>query len=126
MTDVTLSISRSSNSNVYIEVQDEASRVKFLKCEISLEDFAMLITGGRVQASATLKQLDAVGKRKETERREALCPLGWYDTNADLEKWLVDNCQEDGWIIDSYLRSQDSVKRVDGGTLLRYNVYRYV
>ena len=120
-----LSLSRGSDDKIRISVRDEASNVEFLVAEIDPVDFAMLVTGlAGVKAPCEVRGLDVVGKLKIRESRTVVCPLKLYDRNI-LEQWVIDNCQEEGWIIDHYLRSQGSIFASEGGAGLRYSVYRY-
>jgi len=59
------------------------------------------------------------------ESRKVLCPLKTY-RKTDLEEWLSKNAQEEGWILNNYLRSQSSVTHTEEGTILRYSVTKYV
>ena len=120
-----LGISRRSDDKICIEIADEASGVTFVVAEIDPYDFAQLITGLHgVKAPCRVRGLDIVGKKKIRESRKVVCAIHSYDRKF-LEQWIVDNCQEDGWIIDSYLGSQNSTFPSDNGTGLNYAVYRY-
>lgn len=65
------------------------------------------------------------GKRKVIESRSVVYPFAGLNKD-EQEKWLVDNCQEPGWIVDPYLRSQSSVITRKGETILNYSVFKYV
>lgn len=120
-----VSISRNSNDEVNIRVYDGASRVEFVDISMTLENYALLITGmSRVEAVGEVRGLEYVGKEKFTENRSVECPLDTYD-KAKLQQWLVDNCQEDGWELNTYLGSQGSIGRKGGVRTLNYSVYRY-
>ena len=74
-----------------------------------------------------MRGLEHVGKKKVTEPRTAIAPKSIPSHSRDeLRAWLQENRQEDGWIIDSYLGSQNSVTRDQGETVLRYSVFKYV
>jgi len=120
-----LGISRRSDDKICIEISDEASGITLVVAEIDPYDFAQLITGLHgVKAPCRVRGLDVVGKTKVRESRRVICPINSYDRKF-LESWLKDNCQEEGWILDKYLGSQNSTFSVADGTGLNYAVYRY-
>ena len=120
-----LGISRRSDDKICIEIADEASGITFVVAEIDPYDFAQIITGLHgVKAPCRVRGLDVVGKKKIRESRSIVCSVKSYDRKF-LEQWLIDNCQEDGWIVDKYLGSQNSTFPADEGTGLNYAVYRY-
>lgn len=125
-----LTISRPSSGDerfIRIAIRDELSRSRFVEFEVSLENFALALTGlSEVQGKMTVENLENVGKVRVVETRSIECPLKSFSPREDFEKWLRENAQESGWIIDSYLRSQSSVERNEHGkTILNYRVYRY-
>lgn len=121
-----ISIGRASNDEVRIAITDEASGTRFLSVSMTPHDFAMAITGlSFIEVPAIVCGLENVGQKKITERRSVLCPLDCYDRKI-LEQWLLDNCQEDGWLIRPYLGSQNSIGgSSEGGRRLNYSVYRF-
>ena len=122
-----ISVLRNSHDEVIIEIEDKNSRARFVRVTMSPHDFAMAVTGlSDINVSAEVVGLDVVGKKKVVEKRTAECPLKTYDKEI-LKKWLTDNCQEEGWKLDSYLGAQSSVKLISGGegVYLNYRVYRY-
>jgi len=124
----TVSIGRWSDGTIRIEIRDELSRVKFVSATMSPEAFAHAVTGLAEQdAELEVHGLEYVGKRKVTEKRQIACPLEWRSKD-EYTQWLIQNAQEDGWILNTHLGSQDSVtSNEDGkGCVLRYNVYKYV
>lgn len=127
MPKVSVSISRNSRDGVRIYLRDDTSRIIFVEAELTLEDYALLITGlSEVEANATYRDLSNVGKKKIIEKRSIETPFESYDRDK-LERWLIDNCQEHGWFLNSYLRSQSSLgEGENGGTKLHYSVYKYV
>jgi hypothetical protein len=121
-----LGITRSSNGFYYIRIGCETSHTTFCELKLTGEQFAEAVTGlFSSDIEAEVKGLDRVGKTRIRELRSIICPLDSYKTD-DLEEWLVQNAQEDGWFLDSYLRSQSSKKRVDNGYQLNYSVYKYI
>jgi len=123
----TVSIGRVSDGLIRIEIRDELSRARFVEASMSPEAFANAVTGLAAQdAELEVRGLEYVGKRKVTEQRQIVCPLEWR-ARHEYEQWLIENAPVDGWILDTYLGAQDSVKSSDdGGCILRYSVYKYV
>lgn len=122
---VGVSISRNSNNEITLSFSDNASHGRFLEVRMTPEQFAMAITGlGGIEVDAIVRGLDVVGKDKITERRSIECPFSEYSKEA-LVGWLIENGQEEGWIVDPYLGSQGSVTRNGGKTMLNYRVYRF-
>jgi hypothetical protein len=121
-------ISRDSSDTMRLKVRDEASRVTFLELQISPHDLMMALTGlGYVDAkTAEVRGLDVVGKEKITETRSTEYPGVSYESREKMEAWLCENCQEPGWIINPYLRSQSSISSNGDTTILRYSVSRFV
>lgn len=117
---------RTNQNKIHIEVQCSSSRAKFLDIELTPEQFGQLVTGLHL-SDITLKvdKLDIVGKKKVAETRSVECPLDSISRESK-EKWIIDNCQEEGWTVSPYLGSQSSVKYVDDKTILNYHVYKYI
>lgn len=121
-----LTIGRGSDDLIRIRIKDESSRVQFATLSISPHDFAMAVTGlSEINVDCECHGLGHVGKQKIVEPRTAVYKGSNLD-RAFLSAWLLENRQEKGWSINSYLGSQGSITSTDGGTLLRYAVYKYV
>lgn len=121
-----VTISTPNSEWVQIAITDSLSGIRFAELRMEYVDFAKAITGNAFQAAElTVRDLKYVGKRRITEDRKIVCPLKTYEKDK-LAMWLVDNAQEEGWLINTYLGSQKSVTTVEGGTLLRYRVTKYV
>ena len=122
-----LSINRPSNGGISIRIGDELSGIEFIDANISLEEFAEAVTGLACRPmTAEVRGLEFVGKKRVTENRSIVCPLDTYDKKV-LEQWLVDNAQEEGWMVNTYLGRQSSVCRdEDGKIILNYSVTKYV
>lgn len=125
-----LTISRPSygdnREKINIVVMDQASRLKFLSIEIDYADFTKCITGlSEVSCDLTVNELENVGKKKITENRSVICPIRSYEKGI-LRDWLINNKQEDGYILDPYLGSQSSIQMCNEGTVLNYRVIKYV
>jgi len=117
---------------IRISFRDEISRTVFAEATLSPSDFAKAITGlSEVESNISVYQLETVGKKKVVEQREVVCPF--YSNNNDKYKeWLIDNAQEEGYTLDTNLRSKDSVtllyNKVEDKhqALLHYRVIKYV
>lgn len=115
-----------NREKINIVVRDQASRLKFLSIEIDYADFAKCITGlSEVDCELEVSGLENVGKKRITEQRSVICPIKSYEKRV-LRDWLINNKQEDGYILDPYLGSQSSILMCDEGTLLNYRVIKYV
>ena len=106
---------------------DETSRLQFFEGQMTLQEFASAVTGlGYQTIIADIRGLEYIGKEKVTESREAVYLGRCYD-RENLEKWLVENAQEEGWILNASLGSQSSVSyNKDGNTVLCYSVTKYI
>lgn len=121
-----MSCCRDNHGKIHIEIQCSSSGVHFVDILLEAEQFAMLVTGAHISdIPLKVNGLDRVGKTKIRESRQVLLPLETYSRD-EQEKWLVDNCQEEGWILNPYLRSQSSQVRIDGTNYLNYSVYKYI
>jgi hypothetical protein len=123
-----VSISRNSNDQVNIRIHDSASGTEFVDIQMTLENYALLITGlSRVEATGDVRGLDRVGKHRVIEQRSVVCPLVDVWDKKVFRQWLIENCQEEGWELNSYLDSQTSVSNnKDGTKTLNYSVVKYV
>jgi hypothetical protein len=123
---VNVTITRTSRDLISIRLRDSASRIEFVDVTMSLDDFARAVTGlSEISAKAELRGLEHVGKTKQIEQRRVECPIKSYSRDV-LQNWLEENCQEEGWIINSYLGSQNSISYKDDKTIINYSVYRYI
>lgn len=122
-----ITISRCSDDSVRIGITDDASGIDFVEAIMTKEAFASALFGlAYVPVNIDVIGLEHVGKKRIYEKRTVVCPLdGWADRET-LRKWLEDNCEEEGWILDSYLGSQSSISYKNGKTVLHYGVTKYV
>lgn len=121
-----LSISRASSGEINIGIEDALSSIEFIDAKISCEEFAKAITGlSSRPMEAEIIGFEYVGKLKIREERKIECDLKSYNRN-ELEVWLKNNAQENGWILDSYLGSQSSISYFGDKKILNYAVYKYV
>lgn len=121
-----MTISRRSDNMICVTVQCIDSRAQFLEMEFTPHDFGMMVTGLSCMDAtvAEVRGLDHVGKTRITEQRSVVCPIEDYD-RKELRKWLEQNCQEEGYTLNSYLGSQTSVVREGNGQRLNYSVSRF-
>jgi hypothetical protein len=124
-----LSISRNSRDLVGIRVKCDKSRVTFLELELTLEQYAQVITGlSEVEVEGATRGLAYVGKTKFREHRSVELPDGLYNYRKEpVVEYLKEHHQEEGWIQDLYLGSQGSIT-LDQNTkkyTANYAVYRY-
>ena len=121
-----VTISRCSDDTIRIRFEDIASSIEFAEVTMTPEAFGSAITGLSSQdAELEVRGLQFVGKQRINELRQIECPLKTYD-RKEMENWLRDNAQEDGWMVNTYLGSQSSIKHKDGKTILNYSVTKYV
>lgn len=123
-----ISISRDSRDRINIRIEDDVSGIRFLDVNMSLQDFAFAVTGLSNQPiTGELRGLEYLGKKKIMENRQVLAPKG-LSGKAEQEQWLVDNCQEKGWLLNKYLGSQTSTQYDfnEEAYKLNYSVYKYV
>ena len=122
-----LTICRCSNGKINLYVEDDLSGVRFLELEIEPAEFANALTGlGAQECDGQVRGLECLGKQRESEKRQVEYTGPDTYKQHEIEAWLVQNCQEEGWLLLPYLGSQGSVVRKDGKTFLNYTVKRYV
>lgn len=122
-----IQISRPSygDGSEFIEIQitDESSRTRFVKLKMSYSDFTRAITGQScIPITFDTSGLDVVGMVKET--KDLVFPIPKYDSD-----WAKENCHkfaDEGWIADTYFRSQKSLRGQDGNYTAHGTQYRYV
>jgi hypothetical protein len=111
---------------ISLSLKDEESRVTFATVKMDAETLGKVITGlSEQKVTIEVKGLDRVGKARVVEDRTLSVP-GHIYSKESLEKLVKSTCQEDGWVLDTYLGSKDSVQYLrDDTTLVRYKVYRF-
>ena len=122
-----ITLTRNSRDIITIRIKDDSSRQEITEVSMTLENFALLMTGlSEVECQhETTKDVSNIGKTKVIETRSIIAPHLGYDKET-YEGWLVKNGQEEGWNTSLYLNSQRSIVFKDGGVTLNYNVYKYV
>lgn len=131
-----ISISRSTNSHgpnmVSISIEDRTSGIEFFDGDMTLEDFGSLVTGLSMRPiQAEVRGLQFIGKKQVHEPRKVVLPssLGGYRSrNEEVAPWIAANCQEEGWMLDLYLGSRDSIvyNHTTKEYTAHYSVYKYV
>ena len=113
---------------VRIRIEDAASGIEFVVASMEPDAFGKCVTGLSCQsAKLHVRGLEYVSMRRITEKRHIYCPINTFDRKT-LEAWLKSVAQEDGWLLDSSLGSQDSISTASprDGVILRYGVTKYV
>lgn len=121
--------------SIRIELTDDKSRNRFITIEIDPKDLMLALTGfsGKPIKYET-HRLEFLGKKKETEDLVVAIIAGevgyYFDTKKQFQNYL--EAYEhvlvgDGWKIDTYLGSQNSIKKMpDGSVILNVSKYRYI
>ena len=122
-----ITLTRNSRNIITIRIKDDNSRQEITEVSMTLENFAMLMTGlSEVECKhETTKDVSNIGKTKVIESHSIVAPHLGYGKEA-YEEWLAKNSQEEGWNISLYLNSQRSIVFKDGVVTLNYDVYKYV
>ena len=122
-----VTIGRDSHGRVNIRIKDESSRQTVCEVRLTLEDYAMILTGmSEVEGIVEYGKLSVVGKRKVTERRTLEIKCSDKDK---LREHLLDMYRHDTeWTVDPYLSRQTSIEPLhrDGLYRVNYSVYKYV
>ena len=134
----TLSISRIQNADgspsVCLRIRDKRSRTQFVVADIAMVDFSNALFGlAEVPIRIKVQGLRFVGKYKEAEqvsvklsRAELRKAKLSSCSKEQLEAYLTENYQREGWYLNPYLGSQSSaVGDAHGGVTLNFSYYRY-
>lgn len=129
-----LSINRcdgSQGSWVNLEVTDEISGTTFLSLKIAFEEFAKVMTGLSLQpCQGEVRCLERLGLYEISEPRMVVFTgkrnRAYKDMREEFKHWILDNCQEEGWMLFPYLGNQDSIAYQGNKIILRYSVFKYV
>ena len=119
---------------IKISIQDENSRCHFIEVEIGLAEFAQALTGlGSTPVKMEVRNLECVGLVREREGARVVISnnriqeLGFNKHKRfDLEKLLADHYQREGWILNNYLGSQDSISFNGETVILDFSYHRFV
>lgn len=80
---------------IQLWLEDGTSHIRFLVAEITLEDFALVLTGrGQTDCTFELYDLKNIGKKLETKTEIVLLP---FQATAEARKLAVEPFEVDGW-----------------------------
>ena len=114
------------SSYISIRIEDLTSSITFFDGKMELDEFARALTGfSCCNIEAELMGLEFIGKVRVYEKRSIEYPHKSYYLE-EMSKWLEENAQEEGWIVNTYLGSQGSIQYVDNKTILNYSVTKYI
>lgn len=123
-----ISCTRNSRDNIRIRIDDANSRQKITEVTLTLEAFALMVTGlCEIECQhETTKDVSNIGKTKVSEARTIVAPYMGYNRET-YEQWLEENAQEDGYSLNTYLGSKTSIKHCteNDTIILNYTVYKY-
>ena len=118
-------LTRRSDHKYCLEFRDSKSVKGRFEIVLTAEQLAKMVTGAyAADVQATFRGVENIGKRRIRESRSIFCPMP-YSSTEEYETWLQENYQEAGWEVDSYLGSQSSRERADGGYTLHFSVSRW-
>ncbi|HBM2815673.1 TPA: hypothetical protein LU109_003585 [Enterobacter hormaechei subsp. xiangfangensis] len=127
----TINISRPSCGDdrqvIEVTIRDSISGISFVTAELTLEDFALALTGrSMVDCDLTLKALNRVGMRKLTESRELRWLSNIYSKDDCARAVREVFVEEDGWLLDPYLGHKGQITQEGDTTVIKYSVYKFV
>lgn len=122
---------------VSFEVEDSLSGIHFLHINLSMENFGKLMSSASfVDVDMEVRGLQNVGKKYESKRGSITISNEEYSRIVDgtrysegkkvLGEWLKENAKLDGWHINTYLGSQDSVVGSGDKKTLNFTYFRFV
>ena len=132
-----LRISRCTTSKqhntITISVIDEDSRIAVVELSLTLEQFALAITGVSITEvkGETWLNDERVGKIKINKTVTVEAPKDLVYNRDVYSQWLRDNYElPKGWFSDFYLGSQGSIKSIGSSlesrkVLLTFHIYTY-
>jgi hypothetical protein len=112
---------------IYIQIEDDLSGVTFLKVQLSLENFAKMITGlGYIDCDFELGGLDKVGAKREHKEEIIPVPNNFsFREDTDLIDKYMKIYEVDGWLG----RREDfdnNHNRVKGKSAFEVNFTRWI
>lgn len=117
---------------IALEITDPISGIQFLTVNIPFARFgSMVVNGPSSHCEAELRGLEYIGMKRVMERRQIIAPdvpSDVYPKSRFYSKWLEENAQEEGWLVNTYLGSQGSIQTDyrTGVTTLHYGVTKFV
>lgn len=113
---------------ITLVLRDETSRINFVEVKMSLEAFALAVTGLAYQpCEIETDGLEHVGMVKETRSHEFRLGCEVYD--SDLKQLAIQEARRTcpkGWLLSDSFSSQDSFFRKGEQTWARCTIRRYV
>lgn len=124
-----------SNEDTYIEIEDENANARFLKIYLTNEELVRILSRqGSVECVLELheNEIKKLGKRHENKDFIFEIPERKWDNKmtddeyASIAQKLLDK-EGEGWIAESYFRSQNSFwKNADGKQMARCTIRRWL
>lgn len=117
------------DGKIVIIVHDDASSTPFLELTMTFEQFvnaAMNRMGYTQVASATLHNIERVGKKLETRNFEFELPDHRFDKRVEIARETVKKVIPDGWTPDMGFSSQGSFFTRDEKPYARTTIRRWV
>ena len=115
---------------ISITLKDDSSLVRFLEIELSPETMMMALTGlSGQEVEFKVRNLELVGKKRLYEPGTVDIPrsvIGNIYSKDEIRKYLVENCQREGWVLDPSIDTQSSVRHLDGAIRVNFAYRRYI
>lgn len=123
---------------INLTIEDDTSGIKCFDIELTMEQFALMLTGSGAKAKATVCGLQNIGKVYQRESASVKISDEEYMTisagksydeqKPALGEWLKTTHAKEGWHVDAYLGSSDSIgyaNKADRSRTLNFD-FRYV
>ena len=113
---------------IRVTIEDKDAAVQFAEATLTLEQYALLITGlACVPCEVEAGGLEHVGKKMEHRVHEfpLLTEPSYRDNEAAVKRRAVETCPE-GWVPDLYFGVQGSYFVKDGKPWARCTIRRWV
>lgn len=115
-----------SDDMIRLRLADEDSDAG-ITVSFTPEQFTFLLSHRQITAPGEVCNPDVFGKIKVTETRTIRLPDDLKYDREKQENWLRVAAAEDGWEVNPYLRSQNSVTGNDqSGYFAHYTVFKHV
>jgi len=112
-----------------IELIDDSSSITFARVKLTPEELSSCLSRqAYVSCQTELKGLDKVGKKMENKDHCFIIPND-LPKGEEKDKELLKICNQtipEGWIADSYFRSQNSFFTKDGVNYARATIRRWI
>ncbi len=113
---------------ITLVLRDDASRINFAEVTMSLEAFALAVTGLACQpCEIEAEGLEYVGMTKETKSHEFVLSCSLYDADIkELARYEAHRTCPEGWTASDSFSSRDSFFKKGAQTWARCTIRRYV